>query len=128
MVCLVLRPDQQLDGILPRDFHSKVDRAYILTDRSNEWTVMCQSLPLLTRWVNENLSTGEKWDTVSLTGVFQPCPSVFIPNRLNLGLSSAEGKAPNREEKQSNRKENPPIGKKKHPIGRKNLPIGGASS
>ena len=71
MACLVLTPDQQLAGLLKRDFHSKKDRAYVLTDRSNEWTVMCQSLPLLTRWVNDHLSTGEKWDKVSLTGVFQ---------------------------------------------------------
>jgi hypothetical protein len=70
MKCLQLNPHQRL-GALPKDAHAKKDVAYLLVDRSHEWTVLCQSLPLLAKWVNENVSSGERCDRVTVTGLFE---------------------------------------------------------
>jgi hypothetical protein len=55
---------------LPRDSFAKNDVAYLVVERSHEWIILCQSLPLLAKWINTNVSNGEAWDTVSVTGLF----------------------------------------------------------
>ena len=66
-----LAPQQRLVGRLPKDRFAKKDVAYLVTDRSREWILICQSLPLLVTWINTNLSSGEQWDRVSLSGMFE---------------------------------------------------------
>ena len=54
-----------------KDRYSKKEVAYVLTDRSGEWTVLCHSIPRLAQWVNEHLSCGDDWDRVSVTGLWE---------------------------------------------------------
>ena len=70
MNCIQLSPHQRL-GALPKDTHSKRPVAYLLVDRLKEWCVLCQSLPLLAKWINENVSNGERCERVTVTGLFE---------------------------------------------------------
>ena len=70
MPCLLLTASQHLTTIR-KDQYAKKAVAYLLTDRSGEWCIMCQSLPLLASWVNHNLSDGNAWDRVTVTGLFE---------------------------------------------------------
>eukprot|EP00966_Prymnesium_polylepis_P328235 7384045-Prymnesium_polylepis.1 len=73
MRCLQLSPHQRL-GALPRDAHAKKDVVYLLVDRSHEWTVLSQSLPLLAkRFINESdiRDNGERCERVTVTGRFE---------------------------------------------------------
>ena len=81
MKCIQLNSHQRL-GFLPRDSYSKKDVAYLMTDRTMDACCLSQSLPLIVKWVNENVSSGEKWDRVSLTGLFE---------NMNRGDKSANG-------------------------------------
>ena len=54
-----------------RDFASKKDIVYLVVDRSREWVILCQSLPLVVKWINENISNGDSWDRVTVTGLFE---------------------------------------------------------
>ena len=54
-----------------KDVHAKRDVAYLVEDRQREWVILCQSLPLLARWINENVSSGCTWERVSVTGLFE---------------------------------------------------------
>ena len=67
---LVLRANERLAAV-GRDYHSKSDQAYIVTDRFNEYVVMSQSLPLLAKWINSNVTCAEAWDRVTHTGLFE---------------------------------------------------------
>ena len=71
MRCIEVGEHERLTGVLPKDAHSKVDLAYLLVDRQNEWTVLSQSLPLMAKWVNKNVSNGQRWDRVTVTGLFE---------------------------------------------------------
>tara|TARA_B110001452_G_C14904155_1_gene316018 strand:- start:57 stop:449 length:393 start_codon:yes stop_codon:yes gene_type:complete len=71
MSAILIGEKQRLHGSLPKDRYAKKDVAYIVIDRAQGWVVLSQSLPLMTKWLNSNLSSGEKWDTVSTTGLFE---------------------------------------------------------
>ena len=71
MVALVLQPRQKITGAFPIDKFQKKNRAYIVQDRVENILILCQSLPLLASYINNNLSCGEAWDTVSVTGLFE---------------------------------------------------------
>eukprot|EP00966_Prymnesium_polylepis_P162011 3744152-Prymnesium_polylepis.2 len=71
MTTVLFKPQQRLSGQVPKDQFAKKNVAYIVVDRDQDWVILCQSLPLLTRWINKNLSSGEKWDKVSTTGLFE---------------------------------------------------------
>eukprot|EP00966_Prymnesium_polylepis_P027978 647002-Prymnesium_polylepis.1 len=67
MATLVLRPEQKLKNVAQ-------DRAakgivYLVRSRDYDWIMMCQSLPLLCRFINGKLSNGQAYDTVSLTSL-----------------------------------------------------------
>ena len=64
-----LAPSEHL-AIVHRDHWSKNDLVYIITCRSRQWLIVGQSLPQLARWINSELSCGEAWDKVSVTGLF----------------------------------------------------------
>ena len=70
MSTVIVGPREHLRGV-PRDAFAKKNVAYIVVDRSQDWVVLCQSLPLIARWINANLSSGEAWDRVSTTGLFE---------------------------------------------------------
>ena len=70
MKCIQLNPHQRLAS-LPRDKYVKHDVAYLLVDRTQECCVLAQSLPLLAKWVNQNVSSGDRCDRVSLTGLHE---------------------------------------------------------
>ena len=36
-----------------------------------EWAILAMSLPKLARFINDNLSSGQAWDRVSVTGLFE---------------------------------------------------------
>ena len=67
---LVLDPQQRL-ATVHRDRCAKRDLCYLIVDRTHEWAILSQSLPLLAQWMNDNLSSGEAWDRVSVTGLFE---------------------------------------------------------
>ena len=52
------------------DLSSKKDVCYLAESRNNELLLICQSIPLLAQFINNNLSNGESWDKVSITGLF----------------------------------------------------------
>ena len=52
-----------------KDYHAKKDVVYLMMCRNHDYLVMTQSLPLLAKWVNDNLSCGEQWDRVTVTGL-----------------------------------------------------------
>jgi hypothetical protein len=64
-VTLIVEPKQRVIGRLPKDKFAKRDI------RSLDWIVLSQSLPQMVKWINENVSSGEVWDRVSLTGMFE---------------------------------------------------------
>ena len=66
----VLSPKQRL-ACVRKEAHNTKGVVYICVDRNNEWAILCQSLPKLAKWINENLSNGEVWDRVSVTGLFE---------------------------------------------------------
>ena len=67
---IVLAPKQRLASIR-KDFSTKKRVAYVAVDRAGEWAMLCQSLPLLAKWINTNLSTTDyAWDRVSVTGLY----------------------------------------------------------
>jgi len=70
MKCIQLNPHERL-GALAKDAHAKKDVAYMLEDRSHEWAVLAQSLPLLAQFVNECVSNGERCERLSVTGLFE---------------------------------------------------------
>ena len=71
MTSVIVMPHQNLSGPVPKDQFAKKNVAYIATDRGQDWVILCQSLPLLAKWINANLSCGEPWDKVSTTGLFE---------------------------------------------------------
>ena len=71
MRSVIVKPHQYLSGSVPKDRFAKKNVAYIATDRGQDWVILCQSLPLLAKWINANLSCGEPWDKVSTTGLFE---------------------------------------------------------
>ena len=50
---------------------AKRDVAYLVVDRQREWAILAMSLPKLARFINDNLSSGQAWDRVSVTGLFE---------------------------------------------------------
>ena len=50
---------------------TKRDVAYLVFDRQREWAIFATSLPKLARFINDNLSSGQAWDRVSVTGLFE---------------------------------------------------------
>ena len=67
---VILDPRQSLVDVR-KDFHAKNDLAYLVVDKLGEYTILCQSLPLLASFINNNIISGEKWDRVSVTGLFE---------------------------------------------------------
>ena len=83
MKCITLQPNQRL-GAIPRDAHVKKDVAYLLIDRLKESCVLAFSLPLLAKWVNDNICAGGKvWDCVSVTGLFDNLNRLHDEGRTN---------------------------------------------
>ena len=70
MRCILLRPEQQLAGALPKDRWSKTSTAYIAVDRTHDFAVYSMSLPLMASWINDNLSC-EYCDKVTATALFK---------------------------------------------------------
>lgn len=66
----VLLPHQHITEVR-KDRAAKKDVVYLVTTRSKDWIVLAQSIPLLCKWINVNLSNGEPWDKVSVTGLFE---------------------------------------------------------
>ena len=70
-VTLIVEPKQRVIGRLPKDKFAKRDIGYLVCDRSLDWIMLSQSLPQMVKWINENVSSGDRWDRVSLTGMFE---------------------------------------------------------
>ena len=70
-VTLIVEPKQRVIGRLPKDKFAKLDVGYLVFDRSRDWIMLSQSLPQMVKWINENVSSGDRWDRVSLTGMFE---------------------------------------------------------
>ena len=47
----------------------KVEIAYVCYDRSGDWTLLSQKLPILTEYINTNLA--DEWGKVSTTGLYE---------------------------------------------------------
>ena len=54
-----------------RDFATKKDVCYLAESRQKDLVLLCQSIPLLAQFINHNVSNGEPWDRVSVTGLFE---------------------------------------------------------
>ena len=70
---LALNPNEILNSQIPRDLHNKKDLCYIAIDRQTDIILLAQSLQRLANYINTNLSCGEPWDRVSVTGLFDNC-------------------------------------------------------
>ena len=64
MAALVLNDQQRLTRVSPD--RSAKGLVYLVRSRDSEWLLLCQSLPLLCRFVNAHLAS-EPCDTVSVT-------------------------------------------------------------
>ena len=70
---LEISASEGLVSEIPRDYHSKKGLCYIAYDRQTDSVLLAQSLALLVLYINNVLSCGERWDNVSVTGLFDNC-------------------------------------------------------
>ena len=64
---LKLTPRQHLTTVY-QDRSAK-GLVYLVLSRDNEWLLMAQSLPMLSKFLNSRLSNGQAYDTVSVTSL-----------------------------------------------------------
>ena len=69
MSCILVDATQRL-ATVGKDQFAKKKVVYIVTDRSREWFIMCQSLPLLAKWINDHVCEASS-ERVSVTGLFE---------------------------------------------------------
>ena len=67
MAVCVLSPQQKITRMYQD--HSAKGLAYLVFSRDNEWLLMSQSLPMISRFLNSRLSNGQKYDMVSVTSL-----------------------------------------------------------
>ena len=66
----VLAPSQKV-SVVRRDHCTKKDLAYLVLDRVSLQIFMGQSLPVLCAAINAQLNNSERWNRVSVTGLFE---------------------------------------------------------
>ena len=67
---LTIDLDGQRLARIHRDFATKKDVVYLAESRNKDLLLLCQSVPKLAEFINDNL-TEEQWDRVSVTGIFE---------------------------------------------------------
>ena len=72
--CVHIPQSKRLAGIT-KEWHTRRrngrDVAYVAVSRDKSWALLTQKLPLLTQFINENLTNGEPWSRVTTNGLWE---------------------------------------------------------